>query len=721
MKNELDSKALLRACGIATTTPTLATTAAEALRAARALSGAAVLKVVSPDIVHKAAVGGVRVGVALPDVVQAFDEIRAACSASSPDARLEGVLVEERVPDGLEVFIGARVDRDYGAVVLLGPGGTGVEQQAAPAAALAPLSERTASALIDAAFPPPPRGSAETSAYRALDEQGRVALRQCLLAIAGPEGLLMRGEVGDLDINPVIVGAHGGIAVDAVVMPLDSALRSRVLSPTQVAQAAAQRRTRLAGAQALFDPQSIAFIGASTVTSKLGYRSIRNLLDFGFRGPIYPIHPKAETICDLPAYPSILDVPGKVDRAYIALGAAQVPDALQQCQRKGVKVVQVLSAGFSEWSAADDVARGEALEREMAEILAEGTMRMVGPNCIGTFSATTRMALGAARYCPSAQRGISFISQSGTFAGDVVRRAQVQGVPVARVLSCGNCSDLDLVDYLLFCESDPATTLVAFYSESIRDPGLFFRLARQISKPVVLFKGGTTEQGLVAAGSHTAALATDQTLWRAAVQQAGVLQVDSLEELMDAFLIHSAHGSLRGPRVGVFGSGGGVSVTCSDVAARAGLQIPPFSQATADALRRFGLPGTSVANPIDIPVWSLKEGERPIFGDIIDQLKRDPGIDVVVVYVEMGSIMDFSDDEAAGLAELEAICASITGTNFVGIKVCVALRSTGDQVQEDFVRRKRVELLRHGIAVFSSTTRAVRALQKLLVLSATAE
>jgi acyl-CoA synthetase (NDP forming) len=708
MKTEIESKELLRAYGIATTRPQLATSAAEAIQAARVLERPVVMKVVSPDIVHKAAAGGVRVGVPLAEVGQAFDDILNACRASSPQARLDGVLVEERVPDGLEVFIGARIDRDYGAVVLLGCGGTGVEQKAAPAAGLAPLTERAASALIDEAFPP---------ARIPLDPDARAALLSCLLAVAGPDGLIVCGEVGDVDINPVIVGPSGCLAVDAVVMPLARELGPRVLSAPQVAQAAAHRRAGLEGTEALFDPQSIAFIGASTVTTKLGYRSIRNLLDFGFHGQIYPIHPKARTICDLPAYPSILDVPAQVDRAYIALGAAQVPDALRQCQEKGVKVVQVLTAGFSEWSAGDDPSKGEALEREIAAVLANGTMRMVGPNCIGTFSATSRMAMGAAQYCPTATRGISFISQSGTFAGDVVRRAQVQGVPVPRVLSCGNCSDLDLVDFLLFCEADPATTLIAFYSESIRDPGLFFRLARGINKPVILFKGGTTEQGLVAAGSHTAALATDQTLWRAAVKQSGVLQVDSVDALLDAFLIHSAHGSLRGPGLGIFGSGGGVSVTCCDAAARAGLEVPPFSDATTDALSRFGLPGTSVANPIDIPVWGLKEGERHIFGDIVDQLKKDPAVDAVVVYVEMGSIMDFSDSEADGVKEIESICASIASASASGPHVCVALRSTGDKTQEDLVRRKRVELLEQGIAVFPSTARAVRALQKLLVLS----
>jgi acyl-CoA synthetase (NDP forming) len=290
-------------------------------------------------------------------------------------------------------------------------------------------------------------------------------------------------------------------------------------------------------------------------------------------------------------------------------------------------------------------------------------------------------------------------------------------VPVARVLSCGNCADLDLIDYLLFCDADPATTLIGFYIESMRDPGLFFRLAAQVKKPIAILKGGTTQQGLTAAGSHTAALATDEALWRAAVDQAGVLQVDNVDEMMDAILIHSAHGALKGNRLGIFGSGGGVSVTSSDAAARLRMTVPRLSTATAEGLKRFGVPGTSVANPIDIPVWGLKEGKRHIFGDIIDMLKKDPVIDSIVVYVEMGSIMDFSDSERDGLAELESICASIAQAHPAGPKVSVALRSTGDKTQDDFVRQKRVELLGRGIAVFASTARAVRAHHKLLVLS----
>jgi len=451
-------------------------------------------------------------------------------------------------------------------------------------------------------------------------------------------------------------------------------------------------------------------------SSKLGYRSIKNLLDFGYTGKIYPIHPAAESICGLKAYPSIQDIPGEVDRAYIAVGAAAVPGMLAQCAEKGVKVVQVLTAGFTEWSG-DDAARGRELEQDIRNVLSGTDMRMVGPNCIGTFSATSRMAMGAARYSPVHDKGITFISQSGTFAGDVVRRAQVQAIPVARVLSAGNCSDLDLVDYLLFCEDDPATTLTAFYAESIHDPGLFFRAACTARKPIVLLKGGTTEQGLTAASSHTAALATDKALWDAAVRQAGILQVDSIDDLMDALLIHSAHSSLHGNRLGIFGSGGGVSVTSSDAASRAGMAIPALAAATCEALERFGVPGTSVANPIDIPVWGLRDGDRLILADIINLLKTDANLDSLIVYIEMGSIMDFADDEEEGKRQLEEICDAVEEVRAEGPKVTLVLRSTGDQTQDDFVREQRAKLLKHGIAVFSSTSRAVRAHAKLYGLS----
>jgi len=699
MKTEIESKELLARYGIATTHPVLATSAAMAAEAVQRLGKPCALKVVSSDIVHKVDAGGVRLSVTAEQAADAYRSITEACRRSHPKATIDGVLIEEMVPPGLEVFIGAQLDRDYGVVVLIGPGGSGVEQRSKPKAALAPLDEDLALALVDAAFP----------ARFTDDAAGRDVLARYLMAVGGPEGLMMREAIDELDINPVIVSGGAAIAVDAVASDASPATSPTPRSGRDIADSLARRRSRLGGLDAIFDPKAIAFVGASTSKDKLGFQLIQTLVDFGFTGKIYPVHPTAPEIYGLKAYPSVAAIPGEVDRAYIAVGNKLVPDVLAQCRDKGVKVAQVLTAGFSEYSS-----DSSDLEQQMRDQLAAGTMRMIGPNCIGTFSSSTRMAIGAPRYNPTEPGGITFYSQSGTYAGDVVRRAQVWGLPVARALSCGNCADLDMLDLLLFAESDPNTTIVAFYIESMRDPGLFFRAARSMTKPVVILRGGMTEQGQVAASSHTAALATDRVLWDAGVRQAGVIQVGSMDDLMDTLLGLSVHGRSEGNRLAVFGSGGGVSVTSSDVAAQVGLRIPRLQEATAEGLRRFGIPGTSVANPIDIPVWGLRDGDRYIFEEIINRLKVDGNIDRIVVFVEMGWVLDFIENDIEGLKALEAICASIARARPDGAPMSLALRSSGDKYQDDFVREQRIKLMKFGISVYPTTSRAVRAQARLV-------
>lgn len=700
MKTEVESKLLLRKYGIATTNPQVATAAAMAAALVANAGRPCALKVVSADIVHKAAAGGVRLSVTERDAPQAFDDIMEACRSSHSDARIEGVLVEEMVGGKLEVFIGARFDRDYGPVVLLGPGGSNVERGREPVAALAPIDRHMAVRLIEKAFP-------ESGGDP--DGESRDALVGCLLAVAGAEGLVIREPIDELDINPVILDGSTAIAVDAVASDAADTQGNSFRSAPEFEAAAERRRERLGGLGALFDPSSIAVIGASTQKEKLGYRVIRNLLDFGFNGTIYPIHPSADRICDLQAYRSVDEVPGPVDRAYVAVANRLVPAVLAQCRDKGVKVAQVLTAGFSEYS--HDAG---GLEEAMLAEVRSGPMRMVGPNCIGTFSASSRMALAAPRFSPTEPGVITFFSQSGTFAGDIVRRAKVWGLPVGRALSCGNCADLDPIDYLLYADADPATRIIAFYLESLPEPGLFFRAAERIGKPIVILRGGGTEQGFAAAASHTAALATSRLLWSAGLKQAGILQVDSIDELMDSLLVLSAHNGVGGNQLGIFGSGGGVSVTSSDAAARAGLVVPRLDAETQNALTRFGVPGTSVSNPIDIPVWGLKDGDDYILEDIINLLKADSNVDSIIVYVETGSVLDFADSDAEGLRQLNDICDSVARARRDGPPVSLALRSSGDQLQDNLLRQQRVRLLDKGIAVFGSTARAVRAQAMLL-------
>jgi acyl-CoA synthetase (NDP forming) len=187
-----------------------------------------------------------------------------------------------------------------------------------------------------------------------------------------------------------------------------------------------------------------------------------------------------------------------------------------------------------------------------------------------------------------------------------------------------------------------------------------------------------------------------------------------MDDLMDTLLALSVHGRSEGSRLALFGSGGGVSVTASDVAAKVDLGIPPLQDVTGVGLKRFGIPGTSVANPIDIPVWGLRDGERYIFEEIINLLKADGNIDRLVVFVEMGWVLDFIENDVEGLKALEKICGSIARARVDGPPMSLALRSSGDKYQDDFVRAQRIKLMKQGISVYPTTSRAVRAQARLV-------
>lgn len=708
MLDEVRSKDLLRRYGVHATVPRLVHDADEARDAARAFGDAVAMKIVSPDIAHKSDAGGVKLGVTEAEAGDAYRTIVANVGVAHPDARIEGVLVEPMVERGLELFVGGKRDAQFGLVMIVGFGGVDVERDDRVRAELVPLSDVRAHEIANALL-------ADHGRHDALGER----LAEQLLAIGGTDGLLVREPVAELDVNPIIVTARDVHAVDGLVVLDDASLSDRVTDLDDVRRA---REARLGGIGSLFEPRAIAVVGASTNPSKLGYRMVARLVEFGFTGAIHPVHPTATHIAGVPASPSIDALPDGVDRAIVAVPARDVPNVLARCAAKGVRIAQVLTAGFSEWANAADASDPERLERDMLDAIDRTSLRVVGPNCIGTYAAKTRMPIVNPRYSRTEPGGITMFSQSGTFACDVARRAHAYGVPVGRVVSCGNCLDLDALDFLLANEADPNSTLTAFYCESIRDPGTFFRIAARATKPIVMLKGGKTSQGVAAASSHTAALASDARLWDAGIAHSGIVEVSQVEEMMDVLLAYGAMGlqprtSGPGNRIAIFGSGGGVSVISADVCECVGLSIADLGVDAIAGLRRFGVPGTSVENPIDIPVWGLLDGDRYIFGDVIDLLKADANVDLVLVYLEPGSVLDFADTEEQGLAQLDAMCASIAACRRDGPPVAVSLRTSGAAALDDFVRRQRIALAAYGIAAYPTTTRALVAQAALRRLS----
>lgn len=478
--------------------------------------------------------------------------------------------------------------------------------------------------------------------------------------------------------------------------PIDAAL-------ADPAALAGLRREAFDTLTPLYRPTGIVVVGASARPEKLGYRIIKNLVDYGFAGPLYGINPQGGEVLGVPLLRRVEDLPEGIDRAIVAVAAAQVPDTLRALAARGVRLAHVYSAGFGEWDEA-----GQALDAELAAAVRDTGIRVVGPNCIGTFSAAGGLSATAARFAPRGPGRIAFVSQSGTHALDVIRRAHAWGLPLASSVSCGSCTDVGPADFLLHAAEAPDIALTGLYLERLDEPERLFALIRALGKPVVLLKGGRTAAGHRMTRFHTGAPVDEPERWLALARDVGVPVVESIDELMDVLLGFAAFGTVRGPRVGLFGSGGGVAVTGADAAAAFGLELPPLSAATRATLARFSVPGTIVQNPIDIPVWGLKDGDAFIVHEVIETLVAGGQADSLIAYVEMGSIFDFADDDAQGLAQVEGFAASVLQARRGGLPLSLVVRPSGDETQDAVVRTLRRRLLDHGIAVFASTRRALR-------------
>jgi acyl-CoA synthetase (NDP forming) len=357
---------------------------------------------------------------------------------------------------------------------------------------------------------------------------------------------------------------------------------------------------RLSELRPLFHPQSLAVVGVSTDETKFGSRFLKALLDFGFKGQIYPVHPEATEILGLKTYPSIREIPEPVDMAAIMVPARHVPAVLEDCLAKGVKGAEVFTSGFAETGNE----RGKALERELTSIARRG-MRIVGPNCFGIYCPGGGLTLLPGGGYPRESGPVAFISQSGGHAVGLAQEGRGRGIRFSRVISYGNGCDLNESDLLEYVAEDDETEIVAMYIEGPREGRRFVQLVKDLAprKPVVIWKAGLTRAGGRAVHSHTASLGGEKEVWDALFKQTAAVPVHDLEELGDTILAFLHLPASTGRRVGVVGGGGGMSVAAADACDRVGLDIPPFDEGVRRKLWEI-LPvaGTSVRNPVDIGV-----------------------------------------------------------------------------------------------------------------------
>ena len=629
------------------------------------------IKLVADDVVHKSKAGGVLLGVAPEDVHARTDALLS--QQRSNGATVRGVTVEAMVDAGIEAVVGGLRAPGFGPVVMFGHGGVDIETLDDVVFALAPIEVATARRMVS-----------DTRLGRVVERRfpDRVDdIVAMLMAVGGAGGLLLSENVTEVDFNPVVVTAQRIVAVDA---------RATEIEPGEAELSAVPEPDRAYEAlRPAIYPRSVAVVGASADERKMGYRAVRSLVDFGYTGQILPVSAKNDSLCGVPTVASIADLPPEVDRAVVALPASAGPAALAALAERGTRTAHVYTADTPRLDGAG--------------------MRVLGPNCMGHYTPYEGITLIAPTASAPTPGHIAVVSQSGTYAGDVLRRGTELGLQFSFVSSVGNCDDVSPAELLAFCEADPRTHAAAFYLEDDRWAGDFFRLAATMTKPVVVFKGGRTAAGGAAAASHTGALASDPQLLADAARQAGVLLVDDLDQLMDILTALQFVPALGGDNLALLGSGGGVAVVGSDRADRWGLRMAPFSERTRARLQRFEAPGTSLSNPIDIPVWSLFDETGSFTGAIASAVADDESIDAICAFLDLGTVFDMKAIEP-GNKLVWALTEDLVNAERGMTPLVLVLRSGFDANQDALVRELRPVAAAAGVALFDSAERAIDAL-----------
>jgi len=373
------------------------------------------------------------------------------------------------------------------------------------------------------------------------------------------------------------------------------------------------------------------------------------------------------------------------------------------------RFAHVVSSGFAE------VDEGKALQEELVAAARAGGMRLVGPNCMGLYSPRGRITFAEVGSRELGHVGV--VSQSGGLGTDIIRRGRNRGVKFSALVTAGNCADVTPSEFVEYYFADEHTHVIGLYLETAKDGRRLFELLRErkASKPVVILKGGRTQQGLAAAASHTGSLAGDDRVWVALSRQTGVVIVDTLDQFVDTLLLfQSVKPNTAQPtkRVTLFGNGGGTSVLATDYFARLGLDVTPFEQKAIDELAALQLPpGTSITNPVDCPVGTLSQDEGRVAEKILDIIFSSGKPDALVMHLNLSAFVGRVKPEV--LDNLMAAALRVRDKYPGQAHFMLALRSDGEPNLEERKREFRVKALANGVPVYDEMTNVGHALAAL--------
>ena len=569
---------LCDAYGIPTPKQGFAKTATEAVKIATRLRFPVALKIVSADILHKTEAGGVIIGLATAgEVRRAFDRLVKNAKGYRKNAQIQGVQVQQMVRGGQEVMVGAVTDPSFGKMVAFGLGGVLVEVMKDITFRLAPIGKKDALSMLNAI------GGAELlNGVRGGKGINRAALADIIVNVSKLVNDFP--EIQEVDLNPIFVTDKDAKAVDVRIIVGEKAQPRQRFTDAEI----------LGAMRRIMNPRSVAVIGASAEDGKIGNSVMKNLINGGYQGAIYPIHPKAQEILGRKAYPSVLDVAEEIDVAVFAIPAKFCAAAMDEVGRKKIPGAVMIPSGFAEVGE-------QALQDELLGVARKHNVRIMGPNIYGFYYTPQNLC---ATFCtPYDVKGkVALSSQSGGVGMSIIGFSRTTRMGVSAIVGLGNKSDLDEDDLLTYFEQDENTQVIAMHCEDLKDGRSFAEVASRVSKkkPIVMLKAGRTALGARAAASHTGALAGNDKIYDDVLRNCGVIRAKSLNDMLQFARGLQVLPTPKGENIVIITGAGGSGVLLSDACVDNGLALMKMPPDMDAAFRKFIPPFGAAGNPVDI-------------------------------------------------------------------------------------------------------------------------
>jgi acetyl coenzyme A synthetase (ADP forming)-like protein len=581
-----EGKLVCDAYGIPVPKEGVAKSASEAAKIAADMGFPVVMKIVSPDILHKTEAGGVVVGVkSAADAEANYATILANAKKYKADAKIEGIQVQQMLMGGQEVIIGAVTDGSFGKLVAFGLGGVLVEVLKDITFRLAPATKQDALSMLDGI-----QAADMLKGVRGSDPANRDAIADIIVNVS--KLITDFPEISEMDLNPVFATKSNAIAADVRIV-VDFAPPPPRPRPNHDDIVRQMNR--------IMKPKSVAVIGASAENGKIGNSVMKNLINGGYKGEIYPIHPKADEIMGKKVYKSVKDVPGEVDIAVFAIPANFVAQALIECGEKKVVGAILIPSGYAETGNMKG-------QEEIQAIGQKYGIRLMGPNIYGFYYTHANLC---ATFCTAydVKGSAALSSQSGGIGMAIIGFSRSAKMGVSAIVGLGNKSDIDEDDLLTFFEQDDNTQIIAQHCEDLKDGRAFAEVAKRVSKkkPIVVLKAGRTSAGAKAASSHTGALAGNDKIYEDVFNQSGVIRARSLRDMLEFARGIPVLPTPKGENVVIITGAGGSGVLLSDACIDNKLSLMTIPPDLDAAFRKFIPPFGAAGNPVDIT-----GGEPPI-------------------------------------------------------------------------------------------------------------